>query len=98
MLKDARETSRVIDLMFEACEDIRDKDGCSECPLRSACLNDPEICFMDIFESSYPNIWDDFYNYADNLEYPKADLDAQNADFLRKLEIEERMLDDEYGG
>lgn len=94
MLKDAKETSRAIDLMFESCENIRNKDGCAECPLRSACLNDPEVHFMDIFESSYPNLWDEFYTYADNVEYPKEELDAQHADFARKLDIEERMLDE----
>lgn len=98
MLKDARETSRCIDLMFEACENIRDKDGCAECPLRNMCLNDPAVCFMDIFEDSYPNLWDEFYNYADTVEFPKSELDAQNADFMRKLAIEERMIDDEYIG
>ena len=94
MLKDARETSRVIDLMFEACENIRDHDGCAECPIRSVCLNDPEITFMDIFDSSYAAMWDEYYNYADTVTFPKSELDAQFADFMRKYEAEERMLDE----
>lgn len=98
MTKDARETSSMIDLMFEACENIRDHGGCAECPITSLCLNDPEVCFMDIFEYSHAAMWDEFYNYADNVTFSKEDLDAQNADFLRKYEVEERMIDDEYNG
>lgn len=89
MLKDANETSRCIDLMFEACENIRDHSGCAECPLRNTCLNDPDVSFMDLFETSYPNLWDEYYTYADNVTFPKEDLDAQYADFKRKLDIEE---------
>lgn len=94
MLKDARETGRVIDLMFVACENIRDHNGCAECPIRLICLDDPEVCFMDIFDTSHDAMWDEFYNYADTVEYPKEELDAQYADFARKLDIEERMLDE----
>ena len=94
MLKDAREISRSIDLMFESCENIRDHDRCEECPSSHSCLEDPEVTFIDIFESSHDALWDEFLNYADNVTFKKADLDAQNADFLRKLAIEERMLDE----
>lgn len=94
MLKDAREASRVIDLMFESCENIRDHSGCAECPIRNICLDDPEVSFMDIFEVSHAAMWDEYFNYADNVEFPKEDLDAQWADFLRKFEEEERMLDE----
>ena len=93
MTKDAREISRSIDLIFEACENIRDHDRCDECPLRNLCLQDPEVTFMDIFESSYDALWDEYINYADNVTFREADLDAQNADFLRKLAMEERMMD-----
>lgn len=89
MLKDAREISRAVDIMFEACENIRDHDRCEECPIRCICLQDPEITFMDIFEGSYEALWDEYINYADNVTFRRADLDAQNADFRRKLEIEE---------
>lgn len=94
MLKDAREIGRAIDLLFESCENIRDHDRCDECPIRHICLEDPEVSFVDIFESSHDTLWDEFLNYADNVTFRRADLDAQNADFLRKLDIEERMLDE----
>lgn len=98
MLKDARETSRCIDLMFEACENVRDHEGCAECPLRNLCLDDPEVCFMDIFESSYPSLWDEFYTYADGVEYSQEQLRVQYADFKRDMDRDERILDDEYYG
>lgn len=94
MLKDAREISRSIDLMFEACENIRDHDRCDECPIKYICLQDPEVSFMDIVDSSHDAMWDELLNYADTVAFRKADLDAQNADFMRKLAIEERMLDE----
>ena len=94
MLKDAKEISRGIDTLFEACENVRDHDGCAECPITFMCLNDPEVCFMDIVDSSSAATWDEFYNYADNVTFSEEDLDAQYADFKRKLDIEERMLDE----
>ena len=94
MLKDAREICRSIDLMFEACENVRDHDRCEECPISYICLQDPEVSFMDIFDSSHDALWDEYINFADNVTFKKADLDAQNADFLRKLDIEERMIDE----
>ena len=94
MLKDAREISRSIDLMFESCENIRDYDRCEECPISHICLEDPEVTFIDIFESSHDALWDEFLNYADTVTFKKSDWDAQSADFLRKLATEERMLDE----
>ena len=94
MLKDAREIGRAIDLLFECCENIRDHDRCEECPISHICLEDPEVSFMDIFESSHDALWDEYLNYADNVTFKREDLDAQNADFLRKLAIEERMIDE----
>lgn len=94
MLKDAREISRAIDLMFEACENIRDHSGCAGCPATYTCLNDPEVCFMDLVDNSNAALWDEFLTYADNVTFPREDLDAQYADFARKLDIEERMIDE----
>ena len=94
MLRDATEISNAIDLIYEVCEEIRDKDGCSECPIRHICVDAPETSFMDVIESNHARMWDEFIDYADDVEFPKSELDAQYADFRRKLEIEERMLDE----
>ena len=93
MLKDAREVSKAIDILFEACENIRDHDRCDECPINDICLQDPEVSFMDLFEFSHAALWDEYINYADNVTFRKEDLDAQDADFRRKLDIEERGME-----
>ena len=93
MLKDAREISRSIDIMFEACENIRDHDRCDECPINDICLQDPDVGFMDLFEFSHDALWDEYINYADNVTFRKEDLDAQDADFRRKLDVEERGME-----
>ncbi len=94
MLKDARDISRAIDTLFEACENVRDHSGCAECPITFMCLNDPEVCFMDLVEGSTATVWDEFLNFADNVTFPEEDLAAQHADFRRKLDIEERWIDE----
>lgn len=94
MLKDAREISKAFDLIFEACGNIKDHSACEECPLHSLCLEDPEVSVIDLGDLVSASSWDEFLNYADNVTFPKEDLDAQYADFKRKLDIEERMLDE----
>ena len=93
MLRDARETSRCIDLMFESCENIRDHEGCAECPLKSLCLNDPEVSFMDIFEGSSPNLWDEYYAYADSVEYSREQQRVQYEEFRREMARDDALLD-----
>lgn len=99
MTKCAREISRAFDLIFEACENIKECGGCADCPLSgSLCLDDPEVSVLDLGDLMSASSWDEFLDYADNVTFSDEDLDAQYADFARKLEIEERMLDDEYYG
>lgn len=93
MLKDARETSRCIDLMFESCENIRDHEGCADCPLRNMCLDDPEVSFMDIFENSYPSLWDEYYNYADHVEFSETERRVQWDEFRREMARDDALLD-----
>ena len=94
MTKDAREIERAFSLIFEACENIKDHEACEECPLRNLCLDDPEVSVLDLGDLVSASSWDEFINYADNVEFSQEDLDAQYADFKRKLDIEERMLDE----
>lgn len=94
MTKDAREIARAFDLIFEACNNIKDHDACEECTLRHLCLEDPEVSVLDLGDLISASTWDEFINYADNVTFSKEDLDAQYADFMRKYEIEERMLDE----
>ena len=94
MLKDAREISRACDLIFVACNNIKDHDACENCPLNCLCLDDPEVSVLDLGDLVSASSWDEFIDYADNVEFSKEDLDAQYADFKRKLDIEERMIDE----
>ncbi len=90
MLKDAREISKAFDLIFEACNNIKDHDACEECILRNLCLDDPEVSILDLGDLVSASSWEEFLNYADNVTFSKEDLDAQYADFKRKLDAEER--------
>lgn len=90
MLKDAREISKAFDLIFEACNNIKDHDACGECVLKGLCLDDPEVSILDLGDLVSASSWDEFLNYADNVTFSKEDLDAQYADFKRKLDAEER--------
>ena len=94
MLRGAKEISNAIDLIYEVCEEIYDKDGCSGCPINHICINAPETSIVDVVEANRPSLWDDFLSYADEVEYIKSDLDGRYADFKRKLDLEERMLDE----
>lgn len=93
MLKDAREISRGIDTLFEACENVRDHDGCAECPITFMCLNDPEVCFMDLVDGSTASIWDEFLNYADNVEYSEEQRRVQYAESRREMARDDALLD-----
>ena len=98
MLKDAREISRAFDLIFEACNNIKDHDACENCPLNCLCLDDPEVSVLDLGDLVSASSWDDFLEYADNVTFSEDDMIAQYADAKRKADIEERMIDDEYRG
>lgn len=96
MTRDAKEIVKAFDLIGTACGEIKEYDLCEECPLRHMCLEDESaIEFADLVNAS---TWDEFLDFADNAEFSKADRDAQYADFMRKYEEEERLIDDEYNG
>lgn len=83
--------------LFYACQDIRDCGVCYECPLKNFCLEDPEMSCNDFAEIS-ASTWDEFLNYAEHAEATDEIRRSEYADMMRKIEIEERMIDDEYSG
>lgn len=96
MTRDAKDIAKAFDLINTACSEIKDYDRCEDCPLRYLCLEDEAaIEFADPVSAS---TWDEFLNFADNVEFRDADRKAQQADFWRKYEEEERLIDDEYSG
>lgn len=95
MTKDAKEIARAFDLIGTACAEIKDHSQCEGCPLKYLCLEEEvAIEFADLINEG---TWDEFLTYADNIGFRGEDLDAQYADFMRKFEEEERMIDEYYG-
>ena len=98
MTKDAKEIARAFDLIYSACENIKEHDGCDDCPMRYLCLEDPEQSVLEIADLVSASSWDDFLEYADNITFSEDDARAQYEDYARKLDIEERNIDDDYVG
>lgn len=98
MASDGKEIARAFELIFEACGEIKDHDACDDCPLHYVCLEDSEVSVIDLGDLISATVWDEFLDHAQRAEYSKEIRDAQYADFKRKYDIEERMIDDEYGG
>lgn len=95
MTRDAKEIAKAFDLIGTACAEIKDRDRCDDCPLRHICLEEASaIEFADFINAG---TWDEFLTYADRVEFQDEDLQAQHADFMRKYEEEERLID-EYCG
>ena len=96
MTKDAKNIAQAFDLINTACAEIEEHDRCEDCPFRYMCLAEENVIeFADLVSAS---TWDEFLEFADHVEFTDADLEAQHADFLRKYEEEERLINDEYGG
>ena len=98
MTKDAKEIAKAFDLIYSACDNIKEHDRCDDCPMRYLCLEDPQQSVIEIAGLVSAAAWDDFLEYADNVTFSDEDLEAQHADFERKYEIEERGIDNEYVG
>lgn len=98
MFIESKEIARAFDVLFEACENIKDHDGCDECPLRYMCLEDSEESVIGYADLMSASSWDEFLEYADNVTFSEDDMVAQYADAKRKADLEERMIDDEYRG
>lgn len=96
MTKDAKEIAKAFDLITTACAEVKDRNRCEDCPLKYMCIE--EVAAVEFADFVSTGTWDEFLAYADNVEFRNEDLDAQHADFMRKYEQEERMIDDEYSG
>ena len=93
MLKDAREISRAFDLIFEACNNIKDHDACEDCPLSFLCLDDPEVSVLDLGDLVSASSWDEFIKYADNVEFSEEQRRVQYEDFRRDMARDDALLD-----
>ena len=92
---DGKTTEEAFETLFYACENIRDYKLCHECPLCNDCLEDPEHSVNDFTEVSAAR-WDEFFEVSEHAQPTEEDRRAEYADMMRKIDIEERMIDDEY--
>lgn len=99
---DAQWLANALDLAAAACKTIEDCSACRGCPLYSACID--VNCITAIAEEVTPEKWKDFLDYAEDVVnctddddyYSEENQRALYADFQRKYEAEERMIEEEY--
>ena len=97
MNKDIKMIVGALDLLHSACENINGLGGCDRCPLKRNCLEETDVLTLseDVTASQFEN----FLGFSDDVEDYKdeQDWEASYADQARKMEIEERMIDEEWG-
>ena len=93
LAEEAKIISEAFELLANACYNIKEYDQCGECPMRYMCLEETEEAIVDIADLKSALSWQEFLEYSENAEFSKADRDAAYADFMRKYEAEERMID-----
>ena len=80
MLKDVQDITRVFDLLYTACENIRDDGQCGDCPIKLYCLDGQYggATVTETAEEITVGMWEDFLTYADESVPSKevqADID-----------------------
>lgn len=93
MLKDAREIAKAFDLIFEACNNIKEHEACEDCPLSFLCLEDPEVSVLDLGDLISASSWNEFLTYADNAEFSEEQRKVQYEEFRRELARDDKLLD-----
>lgn len=94
---DAQWILNALDLAADTCQTIQENGGCDRCPLYTTCLD--ENNFLDVAYAFNVDHWRDFLGFADDINgyISNEDAEALYWDDRRKMEIEERMIDEEYG-
>lgn len=94
---DGQWIANACDLAASACQTIEENKACDRCPLYSMCLD--ENNFLDVAYFFSANSWKEFLGFAEDMETYISDEDAEALywDQQRKMEIEERMIDEEHG-
>lgn len=93
MLKDAREIAKAFDLIFEACNEIKEHEACEGCPLSFLCLEDPEVSVLDLGDLISASSWSEFLTYADNAEFSEEQKKVQYEEFRREMARDDALLD-----
>lgn len=101
MTKDIQRIQEAMNLLALACDNINEGVACDKCPLFSdKCLEDMAV--KDFAEEMTTKSLEEFLGFADDVQEYLEELEinseenqrALHADFQRKYEAEERMIDE----
>ena len=97
MSKDIKMILGALDLLHAACENINGLGGCDRCPIRLNCIEMTEA--LTLAEDVTAKQFEEFLGLSDDMDnyMDEQDWKASYADQARKMEIEERMIDEEWG-
>ena len=98
---DAQWLANALDLAAATCQTIDEAGACRGCPLYSACIDANNL--TDIAFEVTAAQWHDFLDFAEDVDDYLADqeIDSEEnqralyADFRRKYEVEEAIIDKE---
>ena len=93
--EEAKLIIEAFELLSEACENIQGYEQCDECPLQSTCLEDAGEPPRELFERGESKMLE-FLEYSEKAELSEVNKKAAYADFMRKYEKEEKMIDEDY--
>ena len=99
MNKDIKMILDALNLLHTACQNIDGLGGCDKCPIKPNCLEGTDV--MTVAEEVTAGQFEKFLGFSDDVEdymsMTEQDWEASYADQARKMDIEERMIDEEWG-
>lgn len=96
MTKRAEIVSKVFELLWDACDIIKENDRCGDCPRKHTCLEDREFSIIEYADLVGADAWDEFIEFADKC-LPSEALeelmqDAREHDEWRDKQYEKENL------
>lgn len=92
--EEAKLIAEAFEILLYACGNIKDYDRCDDCPRRYMCLEDTDSSVIENADLIGESSWREFLEYSDSASFSKANRDAEYADMMRKIDLEERMIDE----
>ena len=94
------EFGEALDKLYQACDSIRYADECDNCPLEYKCI--AVNTFWTVAREVPFEIFEEMLDYAEDCRDTTDERDIENeyalyADAQCKADLEERMIDEEYG-
>ena len=93
MTQDAKEISKMFDLVNDACLNIAEERLCEHCPLHShLCLMEEDV--ITVAQHLSPIVWQEFLGISDDIYkfHDEANRIASEADARRKYLAEEEFI------